>query len=89
MKTKIHVNQHNIKHNKKTGDFKPVLTCKTYKSNLYAHEVAIYDKNDVECAKIVYRPNKPLSCGATVWVETENKIELTTYELTNERRSKK
>ena len=41
MKTIIHVNQHKIKRNAKTGEREPVLTCKTYKSNDYAHEVMI------------------------------------------------
>ena len=41
MKTRIHVNQHIIKRNAKTGEKEPVLTCKTSKSNNYAHEVAI------------------------------------------------
>lgn len=39
MKTIVHVNQHNVRHNAKTGDTLPVLTVKTYKSNTYAHEV--------------------------------------------------
>ncbi len=66
---RIHVNQHNIKHNAKTGDNLPVLTIKTYKSNNYAHEVLI----DGPC-RIVYSPDKPLSCGAKVWIETEDNI---------------
>lgn len=66
MKTIIHVNQHKIKHNRKTGDNEPVLTCKTYKSNSYAHEVEIKGP-----CRIVYRPDKPLPCGAHVWIETE------------------
>jgi hypothetical protein len=41
MKTIIHVNQHVIKSNRKTGAQNPVLTVKTYKSNTYAHEVVI------------------------------------------------
>jgi len=69
MKTVIHVNQHVIKKNRKTGANDPVLTCKTYKSNTYAHEITIDGPS-----KIVYRPNKPLSCGAHVWIETESKV---------------
>ena len=69
MKTIIHVNQHVIKKNRKTGAIDPVLTCKTYKSNTYAHEVIIDGPS-----RIVYRPNKPLSCGAHVWIETESKV---------------
>lgn len=69
MKTIIHVNQHNIKHNSKTGENKPVLTVKTYKTNEYAHEVYIKGP-----CKIVYRPNDPLSCGAKVWIETQDEV---------------
>ena len=69
MKTIIHVNQHVIKNNAKTGRKDPVLTVKTYKSNRYAHEVTI-----IGSSKVVYSPDKPLSCGAKVWIETENEV---------------
>jgi len=76
MKTIIHVNQHRIKSNRKTGAREPVITVKTYKSNHYAHEVVIYDSQGVEVARVVYRPDKPLSCGAVCWVETVNQVRL-------------
>ena len=69
MKTVIHVNQHVIKKNRKNGSNDPVLTCKTYKSNTYANEVTIDGPS-----KVVYSPNKPLSCGAYVWIETESDV---------------
>ena len=69
MKTMIHVNQHIIKSNRKNGASYPVLTVKTYKDNTYAHEVLI--KGD---SKVVYSPDKPLSCGAHVWIETQGKV---------------
>lgn len=69
MKTIIHVNQHVIKSNRKNGVNDPVLTIKTYKENRYAHEVDI--KGD---CKIVYSPDKPLSCGAHVWMETQGEV---------------
>lgn len=72
MKTIIHVNQHVIKANKKYGTNDPVLTVKTYKDNVYAHEVNI--KGD---SKIIYSPDKPLSCGAYVWIETQAEVEVT------------
>ena len=75
MKTFIHVNQHIIKRNAKTGEREPVLTCKTYKSNDYAHEVIIYGKDGEEVARVIYRPDKPLSCGARVWIETKGTVE--------------
>ena len=75
MKTIIHVNQHIIKSNRKKGVVEPVLTCKTYKSNTYAHEAIIRDADGNEVAKVIYRPDKPLSCGAHVWIETQLDVE--------------
>lgn len=72
MKTIIHVNQHIIKKNRKEKTQEPVLTCKTYKENKYASEVEVYDKNGEVVGRFVYRPEKPLSCGAHVWFETEH-----------------
>ena len=74
MKTVIHVNQHIIKRNIKSGERKPVLTCKTYKTNDYAHEALIYGQDGKLAAKVIYSPDKPLSCGAKVWIETQNKV---------------
>lgn len=74
MKTKIHINQHTIRKNK-DGQLRPVITCKTYKDNTYAHEVIIYGQDGLESARVVYRPNNPLSCGAKVWIETYGKVE--------------
>jgi hypothetical protein len=69
MKTIIHVNQHVIKANKKNNTDNPALTVKTYKDNIYAHEVDI--KGD---SKVIYSPDNPLSCGAKVWIETYNEV---------------
>ena len=70
MKKIIHINQHVIRSNSKTGEREPVINVKTYKDNNYAHEVYV----DGPC-KIVYSPDKPLSCGAKVWIETEAEVE--------------
>jgi|TARA_B100000519_G_scaffold203256_1_gene225144 hypothetical protein len=75
MKTVIHVNQHKIRSNIKLEDPEPVLTVKNYKQNRYAHEVVIKANGD-EVARIVYRPHKPLSCGARCWIETTQEVEL-------------
>lgn len=69
MKTIVHVNQHVIKANVKNGANDPVLTVKTYKDNRYAHEVEIQGPS-----RLVYSPDKPLSCGARVWLETESEV---------------
>ena len=70
MKTVIQVNQHIIKRNTKHGTCDPVLTVKTYKSNTYAHTSKVKGPSEV-----VYRPSKPLGCGARVWIETESEVE--------------
>lgn len=72
MKTIVHVNQHIIKANRKTGASDPVLTVKNYKQTRYCKEVVF--KGPV---KFVYSPDKPLSCGAHVWAETTGEVELT------------
>lgn len=69
MKTIVHVNQHVIKANRKSGVAEPVLTVKTYKANTYAHEVEIKGP-----CRVVYSPDKPFSCGAHVWIETEAEV---------------
>jgi hypothetical protein len=66
MKKRIHINQHVIRANKKNGTTDPVITIKTNKQNVYADRVEIRGPSNV-----VYSPDKPLSCGARVWIETE------------------
>jgi hypothetical protein len=74
MKTIIHVNQHKIKSNVKNSKREPVLTVKTYKSNQYAHQAIIYGQDGLPAATVVYSADKPLSCGAHVWIETNNEV---------------
>jgi len=69
MKKRIHVNQHVIRSNKKNNENKPVITVKTYQDNTYGNEVKILGQS-----KVVYRPDKPLSCGAKVWIETDAEV---------------
>ena len=68
---RIHVNMHKIRANKKYGTNEPVITVKTSKSNTYGHEVNILGPS-----KIIYKPNKPLSCGARVWIETTAELKI-------------
>lgn len=77
MKTIVHVNQHVIKANRSSGSNDPVLTVKTYKSNRYASRVDIKDSSGEVVASVVYQPDAPLSCGAHVWIETQNEVVVT------------
>lgn len=70
---RIHINQHNIKHNAKanwnTCDLKPVVTVKTSANNHKGFRCSIGDKTT-----LIYSPDKPLACGAKVWIETTEKV---------------
>jgi hypothetical protein len=68
---RIHVNQHVIKANAKNGENNPIFTIKQGGKNTYAHNVKV--KGEME---LVYSPDKPLSCGAKVWIETKGNIEV-------------
>jgi CO dehydrogenase/acetyl-CoA synthase beta subunit len=67
---RIHVNQHNIRANRKNDNQDlPVFSVKTYDQNITANCVVI-DGPSV----MMYSPDKPLSCGAHVWCETKAKV---------------
>lgn len=70
MKTRIHVNQHVVRANKKTGRNDPMITVKRGRRNDYCHEVIILGP-----AKVVSQ-SKPLDCGARVWLETQSEVKL-------------
>lgn len=76
MKSKIHINQHNIRSNKTKGTNLPVITIKQGRTNTYCNEVEILGPS-----KIIYGGEgcdaKPLlSCGARVVIETESEIKI-------------
>lgn len=75
----IHVNQHRIRANTTSGSRLPVLTVKEGKENNYAHEVEIRGP-----CRIIYRPEKPLSCGARVWIETDSDVVLSVWNESSE-----
>ena len=69
--TRVHVNQHVIRANAKQGKNDPVFTIKSKGKNTYAHSVKVVGEME-----LIYSPNKPLSCGAKVWIETKGNIEI-------------
>ena len=46
-----------------------MITVKTSKENIYGSDVTILGES-----RVVYSPNKPLSCGARVWIETDSEV---------------
>lgn len=75
MKYYIHVHQAKIRSNihKSPKEREPVITCKSYKSNDYYNQVVIEDLAGNEVCRVVYSPDKPLSCGARLWIELDDK----------------
>jgi len=70
MKRIIHVNQHAIRRNIKAENPEPVITVKTYKDNHYGFCA------EFKSGRIIYSPDKPLSCGARLWIETTEPVVL-------------
>jgi hypothetical protein len=68
VKARIHVNQHIVKRNKRQGTNDPPITVKTYKSNLRCQSVRI---NGPAKLTGVHDGQRPLGCGATIWIEAE------------------
>ena len=68
---RIHVNQHNVRSNKKDGGNRPVFTVKTYKENIKGNNLKIKGESI-----LINSPKKPLSCGATVWIECRCEVEI-------------
>lgn len=67
---RIHVNQHNIRANKKAGNQDlPVYTIKNRGGVLTATRVDVLGSS-----QLVYTPDDPLSCGAHCWVESTSDI---------------
>ncbi len=68
---RIHVNQHIIKANRKNGTKDAVLTIKTTSDNIKANHIMIGDN-----VRLCYAPESPLACGATIWIETTEEINI-------------
>ncbi len=66
---RVVVNRHIIDSNRKHGKKDPAISIQTSKGTFRAHWVDILGPSEV-----IYRPEKPLSCGASVWIETKSSV---------------
>jgi hypothetical protein len=66
---RIHVNQHVVRRNAKTGGLDPPISVKLSDSTLACQSVEISGPSSV-----IYSPARPLRCGARLWVETKAEI---------------
>ncbi len=70
MATVLHVNQHVIRANLKRGESNPPLTIRWgSKTTTRCREAMIFGQDGLPAARLIYSPEKPLSCGARVWIE--------------------
>lgn len=76
MKTRIHVNQHNIRSNKTKGTELPVITIKHGKKNTYCNEVEILGPSRIVYGSAGCDAKPLLGCGARVVIETESEIKI-------------
>ena len=66
---KIIVNRHRIKSNKKDDANLPPISVKCVKETLHGHNTRILGPSTIQ-----YSPEKPLNCGATLWIETKAEV---------------
>jgi len=62
---RLHVNQQIIRANRKTGGNDPPISIQT-SSGVRRARTAVIDGPST----LVYRPDRPLPCGARLWIET-------------------
>ena len=71
MLSRIHVNKHVIAANLKHGRNDPPISVKRGKENIGAYRVKVLGP-----AEVIYSPDKPLHCGARLWIETRAELEI-------------
>ena len=65
----IHINRNIIQSNSKHNKQDPVIRIQEGDKTTYAMSITINGPS-----KMVYNPNKPLRCGAKLWIETNSEI---------------
>ena len=71
MSIRIHVNVNVIRWNKKHNNTLPACRVEFGGKTSYCKEVKILGPS-----QMVYRPERPLACGAKLWIETDASIQL-------------
>jgi len=77
VKTIIHTNRNVIQRNEKNGTRLPVCRVDVQGKTWYGSSIEILGSS-----QMVYSPDKPLKCGAKLWLETEATViihDKTTY----------
>lgn len=76
---RIHVHQGRLRANNKPGAVpQPPLILRNSRGVRYGYQLLLKDKQGEVLARVVYRqpPEKPLSCGSRIFIETEMEVEV-------------
>lgn len=76
MKRVIHINRYTIGRNVKNKTNDPAIIVRTYKGPKYGHTVHIKDNAGNTVATIIQSETPLSGCGARVWIETKNEVEI-------------
>ena len=76
--TVITVHQHLLRANVKNGTRLPCIAIRRGRSGkaTLAHQVLIKDATGAVVARLICRLDRPLACGARIWLETELPVEI-------------
>jgi hypothetical protein len=69
--SRIHVNQHIIRKNRKDDEQNPPLSLIRGGRTTHHMDIEIHGPS-----KIIYAPYNMLSCGAAIWIETLSEVEV-------------
>ena len=73
MRKIVHIAQDAIRRNMKTGSRDPVVIVRDYKGTSRHQGLVLRDKaTGRDLLSIKYSPDKPLPCGARVWIEANS-----------------
>ena len=77
-KSIIHVNSKTIQSNAKNGTRVPPITVRRGRNKRlgYGHRVQVLLPDGSIAVEFVYSPERPLSCGARLWAETDLEVRL-------------
>lgn len=74
MKRLIHVAQDAIRANVKDGGQRPAIILRDHRGATRHSELELVTKDGTVIGRFVYSPNKPLSCGARLWLELDSEV---------------
>jgi hypothetical protein len=77
---RVYINRHVVAANQKSGEHRPpIIILHSKGRRTYALCVEL-----IGTARVIYSPDKPLSCGARVWIECDDAVAVEPCRLDDE-----